>query len=335
MRHVLALAAVLALAPAPQPVALVFAPAAGTTLQRTWRSSYALEIEEMGMSFDGEELPAEYMEDLGGTMSGEETRVVTDVLEAVEGGRATRLVRRFDALDGKDVMAFDDEEPEESAATSALEGKRVVFRWNGEEEAHEVAFAEGEEGDEALLDGLEEDMDLRALLPDGEVEPGASWELEPTIYGTLIALGGEVGLLAEDEELLDDESSEELEENTDGTVRATFVEVREEGEARIAVVRLELEVTTFSDETLEEGGEDEEGFHDFGGSERTDLAVEASAELLWDLAHGHALSFELEGTLSMTITQDMRGEMEGESFEQSTSMVFRGPLTIALEIERR
>lgn len=329
MRLVLALVTVLCLAPAPKPVALVYAPAAGTTLQRTWRVSYALELEEMSMSFDGEELPAEYMEDMDSTNSREETRIVTDVLEAVADGRATRLVRRFDTLEARDVMTFSGEDDEESESSSPLEGKSVVFSWNDEDEAHEVAYSEGEEGDEEDLDGLEEDMDLRALLPSGEVEPKASWDLAPRVFDSLMALGGDLLEEEEEEEIV---GGDELEENLDGTFRATFLELREQDGVRVAVVRLEVDVKTYADEEIAEAGDEEMG--EMSGTERTEMAVEAEGELLWDLEHGHALALSLEGTLTMVYAQDMRGTMEGESFEQATSMSFRGPLKLTLEIER-
>jgi len=331
MRHVLALAAVLALAPAPQPVVIAFAPAAGMTLQRTHRTGFALELESMSLSFDGEEVPAEYLGEMEGSLLNEETRVVTDHFAEVAEGRATRLVRHFDTLAGKDTRTFEGgEEPEEVLLTSALEGRSVVFAWSAEAEGYEREFAEGEDGDVELLEGLEEDMDLRTLLPDGEVEPGASWELEPQVYGGLIEPGGDLALLAEDEESA---GNGELEENADGTVRATFVEVREQSGVRVAAVRLEFDLETYMDEPVTE--EEEEDIPAMEGTWRTALAVEAAGELLWDLEHGHALALEIEGTLTMTMTQDLRGEMDGESLEQKMEMVFRGPLTIALQIERR
>ena len=207
----------------------------------------------------------------------------------------------------------------------------MVFTWSGEEGEHEVAYAEGEEGDEEDLEGLEEDMDLRGILPDGAVEPGASWDVELGVFDSLMLLGGDVVLLAgeEEEELL---GGDELEENLDGAFRATLLELREQDGVRLAALRLEVDVKTWSDEEVAEEGDEEMG--EMSGTERTEMAVEAEGELLWDLEHGHALSLALEGTLVMVYAQDVRGSMEGESFEQATSMTFRGPLKLTLEIER-
>jgi len=58
-------------------------------------------------------------------------------------------------------------------------------------------------------------------------------------------------------------------------------------------------------------------------------------ELAWDLEHGHALTLELDGTLSMKMAQTVRGEMEGESFEQAQTMLFEGPTSFRLAIERQ
>jgi len=337
MRLLLALPAVLCLAPTPGPVALVYAPAAGTTLERIFSTSFELELESMSMSLDGEEVPAEYLDEMEGTILSEETRIVTDVLAEVSGGRATRLVRTFDLLASRDLRTFEaGEEPEQSLNSSALQGKSVVFTWNTEEDRHDVAYAEGEEGEAALLEGLEEDMDLRALLPDGEVELGSSWELDAAVYDGILLLGGDVTLLPDGEGEPEDSAArdEQLEENTDGEVRATFVELRESEGQRYAVVRLEFDVSTYWDEPTVEEGDLEEGIPTMEGSWRTVLGVEATGELLWDLAGGHALSLEIEGTLTMTMKQEMRGEMEGESVESTIDMVFRGPTKTLLALGR-
>ena len=190
-------------APSAREDELVFAPSAGTSVQRTCESNFALELESMSVQFNGEEIPAEYLGEVDGSMGHEASFRVTDVFEAVGDGRPTRLLRSYDELSGKETATFADEdgdETDETPKTSALEGKRVVFVWNDEEGAHEAAFAEGEEGDEALLADLEEDMDLRELLPGHAVEPGDRWEIEPAVFDRMMSPGGDLALQGEDEE---------------------------------------------------------------------------------------------------------------------------------------
>ena len=60
-----------------------------------------------------------------------------------------------------------------------------------------IEFEEGDTGDTEHLEGLVEDMDLRVLLPDQEVDPDDSWELEPADMAHVFRPGGELWILPE------------------------------------------------------------------------------------------------------------------------------------------
>ncbi|MEQ1892173.1 MAG: hypothetical protein ABL998_06495 [Planctomycetota bacterium] len=312
---------------------LVFAPAAGTTLQRTCSSIFALELESMSVQFNGEDIPAEYLGDMDGSMGHEERFTVTDVIEVMGDGRPTRLVRSFDELSGKETATFggeDGEETKETPKSSELEGKRVVFAWNEDDGAHEAAFAEGVEGDEALLADLEEDMDLRELLPGHEVAPGDHWEIEPVVFDRLLSPGGDLALVGEDEEEEDDDE-DSPEENMTGSVVATYRGSEVVEGVKLAVIELAVEVETFEDEEPA----DEELPAGFTSTQRLEMEIVAAGELRWDLEHGHLAGIELAGDLRMRMAQTMSGEMESESFEQAQTMEFLGPITFAFTVERR
>lgn len=315
--------------------AIVFAPAAGTTLQRSCSSDFRLELEALALSFNGDEVPAEYLGEVGGSMAHQESFVVTDVLETVADGRATRLRRRFDELAAKETTTFEGEDGEETSEEpyeSELEGKEVVFEWDEESGAHTVDFAEGVEGDEALLEELEEDMDLRGLLPGHEVEPGERWEIDVSVFDRLMSPGGDLALRGEDDEG-DEEDS--FEENLEGSFVATFRGVESVDGARLAVVELVVEVTTYDEsESTEQLTEDAPEGLEATTSQRMEFAIEVAGELRWDLEHGHLVSLELAGDMSLRMVQAMSGEMEGESFEQVQTMEFVGPLGFRFEVER-
>jgi len=318
------------LVPGGGPEPLTFSPAAGTTLQRDCSWSHTLELESLSVQFNGEDVPAEYLEAAEGSMSREETIVVTDVLETMGDGRPERLVRTFDELSARETLAFGGE-PSEEIGASELEGKRVVFRWNAESDAHEAEWAEGEEGDEALLAELEEDMDLRALLPGRAVEPDERWEIEVEVFDRLLSPGGDLALVSpSDEEDEDDDSDQQFRENIDGSFVARYVGSSEEDGTRVGVIAVTIEARTFAEQPL---GEDErpEGFE---GTRRVEMEVELEGELHWDLEHGHARLFELSGTMALDMLQALRGEVEGESHEQSQRMEFAGPVSLRFTIER-
>ncbi len=75
--------------------------------------------------------------------------------------------------------------------TRELEGKTVLFAWNGEEELCEPKF-EDESGYEALLPGLDEDTDLRAFPPGKPVAEGGSWTVSPGAFDAIFYPGGDV-----------------------------------------------------------------------------------------------------------------------------------------------
>ena len=285
------------------------------------------------MQFNGEEIPAEYLGEVGGSMLHEESFVVTDVLEELHDGRPTRLVRSFDELSGQETATFageDGEEVDETPRTSELEGKRVVFAWDEEQGAHEAAFAEGVEGDEALLAELEEDMDLRELLPGREVEPGESWEIEPEVFDRLMSPGGDLALVAEEEE--EEESDDDsFRENLAGSFVATYRGNEVVDGVELAVVELAVEASTHDDE---EPPADElpDGFQ---GTRRVEMQIEVAGELHWDVAHGHLASLELAGELRLRLAQTMSGEVESETFEQAQTMEFFGPMSFRFTVERR
>ena len=67
-------------------------------------------------------------------------------------------------------------------ASSALEGETVMFEWDEDEEAYEVTS----DADDGLLADLRMDIDFAGFLPDGAVDEGDEWELQPDAYRKVI-----------------------------------------------------------------------------------------------------------------------------------------------------
>src|SRR5262245_61531354 len=169
-----------------------YAPVKGLKLTRTCETSGAFSMDSLSVSLDGQDQPVPETPDVA--IESEEKIVVTDVLEAVGKGRPDRLVRSFDSLrekqhtSGKGPGGQDIDRTENSVCD--LEGKRVAFTWSEDDQEYSVEAAKGQELDEALLSGLDEDMDLRGMLPDKAVAKGDSWDVEPAAFRAVLWPGG-------------------------------------------------------------------------------------------------------------------------------------------------
>ncbi|NOT29497.1 MAG: hypothetical protein HOP15_03505 [Planctomycetes bacterium] len=313
---------------------IAFGVAAETTLVRTLENEYTMELDSLSLTMNGEDVPADMFGEFEMHIERRENFVVTDMFEAVGEGRPERLRRSFDELGGKEQTRYSSEEGEQSDDTdyaSALEGKSVVFTWNAESEEFEAAFAEGAAGEAELLERLEEDMDLRRFLPAGAVSADESWQVEAGAIVSVLDPGGDMLLADTDGEELDtDEQEALLRANYTGTIEAVYQGTREVDGVNVAVIALEADVRTHADTEL---GPDEvpEGAR---GTSRIEAAYQLAGELLWDLEHGHALSLELSGEHEFTLRESSEGDFEGESMEQSQTMVFSGSTRLSMRFER-
>ncbi len=312
---------------------IAFRVPAGTRLERTFTQALQMELESMSFSIDGEEVPEDLMGTLEMSMDRSDRYVVADLFEEVDGGRPVRIVRTFEELGGHETMTYSDGEEEQKDETeyeSELEGKSVVLSWDEDSERFEIAFAEAdEEAPEWLLEELEEDMDLRGLLPEAEVEEGDSWEVDVRVFDDTMEPGGDLHLV--DPEEGEDESEDDFDENLSGTITCTYRGTQEEDGRKLALIAVEAEVETFDESEGVEGEELPEGVE---GSEETRLGFTLQGELRWDLEGGHALSYELSGESRMTLQQSMSMESEGGTVVQVQRLEFAGSMGFTLELER-
>jgi hypothetical protein len=305
---------------------LVFEPEEGTVLTRRFVATLDMDLVDYTATLDGDELE---LNELELNISSVETIEVTDELVGVEDNRPTEIVRTFDELTQEATVTANGEESEQ-LSTSALEGRSLRFEWDEGAEYYTIETAD-EEGDldDETLEWLEEDMDLRALLPEDEVEVGDSWEIDEGVYLPLMWPGGLLDFRdeGEEEEVPDyrRELNQETIENLTGEGEVTFEKVREEGGVRVAVLRIDLEVETDASATESEGPTD----IDHG----LDISRRIEGVILWDLDHGHLFSVELEAEVEMTRTRTRIVETE-EELELEEEDRFEGELTYEVFIER-
>jgi hypothetical protein len=242
------------------------------------------------------------------------------------------------------MLVSPEAEMPEMDSVSELEGQTVVFRWNADKGEYERAFESGE-GDAELLDGLEEDMDLRVFLPDGEVDVGDTWTVPLAELRVLVMPGGDLGFrptdMAVDEgamekfEELFGGFGERMAELLEGDCTCTFKGTRDEGGTKVAEIEIDLGIATTLDlsemldqlirTALEEGGAGDMVQFSIDGAD-LNIDFDGAGTLLWDLAAGRAHGFSLSGDATIGIDMVVGVEAEGESQDVDASLEFSGTM---------
>jgi len=299
-----------------------------SSLAKVFEGKLELESKSITFKADGKEVesPADGMKVQLGDSEHIEVR---DLYGALEGGRPTRLERTYAKLSGASTQhvdlpegapgkAPDDENRERK---SELEGKRVVFELADDE--YKTSFA-GDKADAELLEGLDEDMDLCALLPGKAVEEDQSWEIDAArMYDILNVPGGELKLKGEGDRPNASELRRDLHKNATGKAKGTFKGTREVDGHKLLVIALEAKLETHATR------EDEE-HHD---SVEYQIEHELEGELLWDGEEGHFRSCELKSKISATIKDTRKMEHGGESHELERTTVFEGEAEFGAKID--
>lgn len=299
-----------------------FAPQEGSTVEKVFRSSTELDV-VTGWMREGDreqELPPGFE-----LRTSQRTELeVSDVYVAVSGGRATELHRSFDRVErrcsAESTRPGGGESDEaRSDAESALDGVEVVFRWDREAGAH--ACTTEDDVDEELLAELFEDLDLRALLPEGDVEVGDTWEVPVGALEPLLAPGGDLawsfGEVDEGQEiemvaiLAGARAAGFVGAELEGACNATLEEV----DGDLAKIALQLELRGERDglpAVFREfaGPIDGSEFSEEIQALELDLALDGEGTLAWNLAAGRFESLEV--TADLAVTLEVEFEENGE-----------------------
>ena len=321
-----------------------FGPKAGSRVTKTFETRTDMELDSFSLAVNGQ--------DLGGMMGNIEVAIrstlnvaVTDVYVAVADGRPTELRRNYDDL-GSDVslnMSADMAEgggDQSFSSVSDLEGRTVVFRWNADNGDYDATFEE-EGGDDTLLDGLREDMDLRVFLPTSEIAEGEQWSVDIKNLQSIIAPGGDLGMAPEGEDT-DMEQFEDLfgpdfiatvSDLFDGTCVCTYKGTREVDGASLAEIDVEIKVTSNADlsemitQFIEKMSESFGEAPEFSLDQADlDFEYEGSGVLLWNAAAARAQSFALQGDATVAVDVTISGDMEGEEGKAEFSVEMSGSM---------
>jgi hypothetical protein len=328
--------------------AISFAPAEGQTLVRTFTSNAQLALDDMQITINGQPspMPVEMEMDMDMTTELE----VTDKFVAMSSGRPQELVRTYDKLSSAGSFAIEMEmmpgggQESDMSASSELEGKSVAFTWDEDSEEYGAAWHESE-GDDELLENLQEDMDLRGLLPPTSVEEGATWDIDVSKLVDVLALGGDMGLEPEMDgeaqgmpgmEGMGQGMTDMLGESIEGTATGEFKGLQELDGVEVAAIAVKIDVESSNDMTEQVAEQMEKMAEQVGemSVEYMDVELDMQAEgtLYWNMATHHAHSFELGGTLHMVMDTAMKMSQGGQEMriEQMVEMsgTFDNDLTV-------
>jgi hypothetical protein len=311
---------------------LLFSPEASTkmTIAYSMEASMDLVDQSVDITVDGEDRspelpPTEVNVEQVGSIT------FTDQVLEQEDGNVTKLRRTFVEIVDENSQTVESDGGGGSETTegeSDLEGMTVVFTWDAEESEYGVEFDEDEDGDEELLEGLEFDIYMTGFLPDGGVSIGDSWEVEPGAMSWVVDPGGDLSIVSERDSEDDDERSQQIKDNLEGTINCTLKEVVEEDGARLAVIEMNIEITTGF--ILEEDIDMEQ----VSGTSEEGVAIEyeLAGEYRWNLDAGVLQGFDVSGDISYTMTRTA-DVMQGEtSIQQEMLQSFEGTRSMSAEV---
>ncbi len=328
----------LALAPSADKVS--FHAAKGLSVTRTITAEHTLEMEDMTVLINGAEPPA--MPEMSMEMDIKSSYKIADTYAEMGPSAPAKLVRKFEQLDQNIQMSMTGVpgmEPETNLeGLSDLEGKTVVFAWDEEAKSYKKTY-EGEAGEEGHLDGLQEDMDLRFLLPErAEVSVDDTWSPSMDRLRELFMPGGDFKIAPEASQnsmgMQPGQNSDQMfRGDWEGTCKATYKGLRD-GHGVIHVV-IDAKVKTDATESAKgQMGELP------GGAQATvdhvDLLLEITCEgdLLWNLADGIPASLNMEGKMKINNESSIQIAAGGQNMDMENIVVMAGGFSMKMEFAK-
>lgn len=293
-----------------------FAPAAALTVTKTFRTTTDLTSENISFAIDGDLSALPPMQ----TSARIEQQVtVTDTYGETKADTLTSLVRTFGETQRQfsmDVEVGPQASEPSGSGVSPLSRSTVVFTRDADSEAFTSEFQGDEHREAELLAGLQEDMDLRGLLPGKTLELGESYGIAPNAFADVLHAGGDLSFAMEIEgypgagglepSMMTDYRSF-FGDVEDGKASGKLVDVADVQGERIATIELRLEFTGQADIAAAYGEELNKGRTEENRSDvqQLDLRLKCmgTGQLKWNLDKGvfHALEFQGELDMGMEI----------------------------------
>lgn len=315
-----------------------FGPKSGSEVKKSMTIGLELNIEEFDIVVDGEELPREMLGELDQAFVMEVVQTVTDKYIKVKEDQVEELIRSYDSMQVTMEMG---EEVNEETGTEGLVGKQVRFVRNEKTGAFDKEWFECE-GEEEMLKGLSEDMDMRRLLPSGSVKPDQEWKLEGKDMGALMWPGvtsandfdlSAADLDAEQAEIAQmvmDDLSPRFEEALKGMkIGLKYVGTREVEGEELAEIAINIDGTMVMDmgDLIKKVAESQGGGEELADADiklSVQMGMKGEGALLWNNKSGHLHSYNLDATMEFTINGDLDVDVQGESHSASATIKLAG-----------
>ncbi len=298
---------------------LVFGPAPGTEMTKQFELS--IELASRGATvvltcehgFEGT-----YFKE-GGSYQVERAVVVTDEILSVVDGHVGRLRRTFDLLSAAYTLENGASRLREGDWSDAWEsrgdltGQVVLFSWDPDEQRYTAGFR-GHTSESQGIEGLREDMDLRAVIPGVEVEIGEEWTIGSEVVGDLLFPGGCLEIApGERDPTLEEWASIHIApvpglptdpaswlRDLSGDATAVLSSIEQRGDDRLAVIGIEFGLWFRSDALAWVRGRLAE-FAEVVTYERAELCgkLAGRGKLRWDVDRGRFRDFEWEAELAI------------------------------------
>ena len=196
-----------------------------------------------------------------------------------------------------------------------------------------------------MLEGLEEDLDLRAFLPGRDVEVGESWDIDAMTLASLVMPGGSLGLkpaemsedgpdMGEFEDMITEMFGQYEEAFTgllEGERKATYEGVRDVDGRSLAVITLKLDTDGSMDmsgmladmvDKISELAEEMPDFELDIAAANLSVTLDGTGTLLWDPRRGtfESLTLEVDMTFGMEVSVDLDAQGETHSMDMTMEM---------------
>ncbi len=330
---------------------LAFRPAAGSSLTKKFQLSSSFELSDFSLFVDGEDFGA-MMGPLELNVESESLISIRDIYVASSDGRPKQLKRKFEALESSStfsVVAQGQEQEQDIPASSELEGRTVLFTWNEDRDDYDVEFAD-EGGLEELLEGLEEEMDLRPFLPAQDVTAEDSWEVDVKALSSLLMPGGNLSFRPDSdvvdpemmemfEDVFTEQFLEEMQDLLQGTCVCTYKGEHEADGVRVGEIHITIEIASAADlsglireviQTVAEREGETEIPIDIEAAD-VNLDLESEGALLWNLEAGRLHSFQMQGDGEIAVDVSVSVEEEGQEHSVELSAELSGSMEQLVE----
>lgn len=322
----------------------------GSVLARSFESRQEVSQDEVEMLLNGQPIPAGTNN--GMTLIQTQSLELLDEFTTVEGSQPKTLKRSFQKIASsgeqstKNPMDAGAQEDTQKAG-SELEGKTVVFEWDGAKSQFKKSFApQGPE--EKLLSGLVEDVDFRGFLPaTGKASPEDSWQVDVAAMSSLFLPGGNLSLrpVESPEGARDGGDMNMFEGNPaeafsglEGEVKATYKGSRNVEGISCGVVALDFKVHSTKDLTdkLPKPGDGSGPMGEVHVDHvKAFLALEGEGELIWDLGLGCARTFSMSAKIKNQMEVAMKIAQGDKSMDILRKMQMSGSYDLKVAVAKR